>query len=155
MSGLWDPVFKLDCELTSRASRVAQMAQSPPAAQETRVNPWAKRIPGGGDWLLTLVCLLAEFHGQRNLAGYRPWDHKELDMNERLAFSLFFNLLLINGLWMTESALLTLPLWVEEGGGYKEGKKKWKLPDSRRETQVFLSIPPGFVQFWSFGFLAS
>ena len=84
------PVFKLDWELTSRASPVAQMAKSQPAAQETWVNPWAKRIPWRRDWLLTLVCLLAEFHGQRNLAGYLPWDHKELDMNERLAFSLFF-----------------------------------------------------------------
>ena len=25
-----------------------------------------------------------EFHGQRNLAGYSPWGHKELDTTERL-----------------------------------------------------------------------
>ena len=26
-------------------------------------------------------------HGQRNLAGYSPWDHKESDMTERLHFT--------------------------------------------------------------------
>ena len=25
-----------------------------------------------------------KFHGQRSLAGYRPWGHKELDMTEQL-----------------------------------------------------------------------
>ena len=25
-----------------------------------------------------------EFHGQRRLVGYNPWDHKESDMTERL-----------------------------------------------------------------------
>ena len=24
----------------------------------------------------------AEFHGQRSLAGYSPWDHRELDTTE-------------------------------------------------------------------------
>ena len=28
----------------------------------------------------TPVFLSGEFHVQRSLAGYRPWDHKELDM---------------------------------------------------------------------------
>ena len=30
----------------------------------------------------------AELHGQRSLAGYSLWDHKELDMMERLTLSL-------------------------------------------------------------------
>ena len=25
-----------------------------------------------------------KFHGQKSLAGYSPWDHKELDMTEQL-----------------------------------------------------------------------
>ena len=29
-----------------------------------------------------------EFNGQRSLAGYGPWGHKELDMTERLTLSL-------------------------------------------------------------------
>ena len=32
--------------------------------------------------------LPGEFHGQRSLAGYSPWVHKESDMNEQLTFSL-------------------------------------------------------------------
>ena len=31
------------------------------------------------------VFLPGEFHGQRSLAGYSPWDHKELDMTEQLS----------------------------------------------------------------------
>ena len=30
-----------------------------------------------------------ESHGQRSLAGYSPWDLKELDMTERLSLSLY------------------------------------------------------------------
>ena len=30
----------------------------------------------------TPVCLPREFHGQRSLAGYSPWDHKESDTTE-------------------------------------------------------------------------
>ena len=41
--------------------------------------PWRReRLP-------TPVYLLGEFLGQRSLAGYSPWGHKELDMTERLA----------------------------------------------------------------------
>ena len=33
----------------------------------------------------TPVFLPGESHGQRNLVGYSPWDHKELDLTERLS----------------------------------------------------------------------
>ena len=41
-------------------------------------------IPGSGRgaWLPTPVFLPGESHGQRSLAGYSPWGHKELDMTE-------------------------------------------------------------------------
>ena len=45
-------------------------------------------IPGLGrfqwkrEWLPTPVFLPVQFHGQRSLAGYSPWDHKESDRNE-------------------------------------------------------------------------
>ena len=32
--------------------------------------------------LPTLVFFSGEFHGQRSLAGYSPWDYRELDMTE-------------------------------------------------------------------------
>ena len=43
------------------------------------------RSPGEGNGpSLILIFLSGEFHGQRSLAGYSPWGHKELDMTEPL-----------------------------------------------------------------------
>ena len=42
-------------------------------------------------WQPILVSLPGKSHGQRNLAGYSPWGHKELDMTERLTLSLHFH----------------------------------------------------------------
>ena len=36
-------------------------------------------------WQPPLVILPGESHGQKNLVGYSPWAHKELDMTERLS----------------------------------------------------------------------
>ena len=39
--------------------------------------------PGEGNgYLSTLVFLPGESHGQRSLAGYSPWGHKQSDMTE-------------------------------------------------------------------------
>ena len=35
-------------------------------------------------WQPTPVFLPGEFHAQRNLAGYSPWERKELDTTEQL-----------------------------------------------------------------------
>ena len=44
--------------------------------------PGSGRSPGGGkDNPLQYSCL-ENPHGQRSLAGYSPWDRKELDMTE-------------------------------------------------------------------------
>ena len=44
------------------------------------------RSPGkGNDYPPTPVFLSGESHGQRSLAGYSPWGHKELDTTERLS----------------------------------------------------------------------
>ena len=40
-----------------------------------------------------------EFHGQRSLAGYNPWDHKESDVTKQVTLS------------------VSLYLSVEQGGG--------------------------------------
>ena len=42
------------------------------------------RIPWRREWKPTSGFLPGEFHGQRSLAGYSPWCHKELDVTERL-----------------------------------------------------------------------
>ena len=44
--------------------------------------PGLERSPAEGNSYTTPVFLLREFHGQRNLAGYSPWGHKESDMTE-------------------------------------------------------------------------
>ena len=41
--------------------------------------PGLGRSHGGGNGK---VFLPGEFHGQRNLVAYSPWDHKELDRTE-------------------------------------------------------------------------
>ena len=45
-------------------------------------NPSAGKIPQTRKWQPTPIFLLGKFHGQRSLAGYSPWGHKELDMTE-------------------------------------------------------------------------
>ena len=44
---------------------------------------WVQR-----EWRPTAVFFPEESHGQRNLLGYSPWDHKELDTTERLTLVL-------------------------------------------------------------------
>ena len=38
-------------------------------------NPWVGKIPWRKKWQPSPVFLPGESHGQRNLAGYRPWGH--------------------------------------------------------------------------------
>ena len=40
-------------------------------------------------WQPTPIFLPREFHGQRSLAGYSPWDHKELDTAEWLSTHIY------------------------------------------------------------------
>ena len=40
---------------------------------------WGEKISWRIKWQPTPVFLPKEFHGQRSLAGYSPWGHKELD----------------------------------------------------------------------------
>ena len=40
--------------------------------------------PWEGKWQPTRVFLPRKLHGQRSLADYSPWGHKELDMTEQL-----------------------------------------------------------------------
>ena len=61
------------------------MVKNMPTRWETQV-PGSGRSPGEGNGEQpTPVFLPAESHGQRTLAGCNPWDHKELDMTQRLS----------------------------------------------------------------------
>ena len=48
-------------------------------------NLWVGKIPWRRKWQPAPVFLLGKFHGQRNLVGYSPWGHKDLDTTERLS----------------------------------------------------------------------
>ena len=45
--------------------------------RELRFDPWARKIPWRRKWLPTPLFLPGKSHGQRSLAGYSPWGHKE------------------------------------------------------------------------------
>ena len=47
-------------------------------------DPWVRKIPWRREWQPTPVFLPGEFHGQRSLVGYSPWDWKESDTTEQL-----------------------------------------------------------------------
>ena len=51
-------------------------------------NPWVRKISWRTELQPTPVFLPGEFYGQRSLADYSPWGHKESDMTERLSFTL-------------------------------------------------------------------
>ena len=52
-------------------------------------DPWVGKISWRREWLPTPVFLSGEFHGQKSLAGYSPWGHKESDTTELLTFTFF------------------------------------------------------------------
>ena len=47
-------------------------------------DPWIVKTLWRREWLPTPVFLPGEFHGQRSLASYNPWGHKESNMTEWL-----------------------------------------------------------------------
>ena len=59
-------------------------------------NPWVGRIPGRGQWLPTPVFLPGELHGQRSLAGYSLWSHRESDTTEQLTLFHFSRLIYVH-----------------------------------------------------------
>ena len=45
-------------------------------------HPWVGKIPQRRKWQPTPVFLPGTSHGQKRLAGYSPWGHRESDMTE-------------------------------------------------------------------------
>ena len=56
------------------------MVKNLSAIQETHVQSLGQKYPLEKGMLPALVFFPGEFHGQRRLAGYSPWDHKESDI---------------------------------------------------------------------------
>ena len=53
------------------------------ATRDTGQDPWVGKIPWRKAWQPNPVFLPGKSHGQRSLAGYSPWDCKELDTTEQ------------------------------------------------------------------------
>ena len=83
-SGWLCPCHLCSPPLISRASLVAQRLKHLPGLQETRFDPWVRKIPWRRKWQPTPVLLPGESHGVRSLVDYNPWGHKELDTTERI-----------------------------------------------------------------------
>ena len=59
------------------------VVKNPPASTgDTGSVPGWERFPGGRNGNPFQYSCLENLHGQRSLAGYSPWDHKESDMTE-------------------------------------------------------------------------
>ena len=63
---------------------VAQTVKNPPAMKETWVQSLDQEDLLEEGMQSTPVYLPGKFHGQRGLASYSPWSHKELGMTEQL-----------------------------------------------------------------------
>ena len=60
------------------------MVKNLPAMQENWVGSWVRKIPWRREWQPSSVLLPGKSHGQRSLAGSRPWDGKGSDTTEWL-----------------------------------------------------------------------
>ena len=58
------------------------MVKNLPAVQETWFDPWVGKVPWRRERKPTPVFLPGEFHGQRSLMDYSPWELKESDTTE-------------------------------------------------------------------------
>ena len=63
-----------------QASQVVLVVKNIPARRHKipGLSPWVRKIPWRRKWQSMPVFLPGESHGQRSLAGYSPWGHKEL-----------------------------------------------------------------------------
>ena len=68
------------------ASLVAQSVKKTICLQcrSPRFNSWVREIPWRKKWQPTPIFLPGKPHGQRSLAGYSPWGHKESDTTQWL-----------------------------------------------------------------------
>ena len=69
---------------TGFTAQLGAALRHPPASTGERhgLESWVRKIPWRRAWQPCAVFLAGESHGQRSLAGYRPWGHKEIDIIE-------------------------------------------------------------------------
>ena len=64
--------------------RVAQTVKNLPAVLETQVQSLVQEDPLEKEMSTHSSILASRIQGQKSLAGYSPWDHKESDMTKQL-----------------------------------------------------------------------
>ena len=69
---------KLTFVVISETLLVAQMGKNLLQYRRPEFNSWVGKIPWRREWQPTPLFLPGESHGQRSLADYSPWGHKEL-----------------------------------------------------------------------------
>jgi len=81
----------LPLTLFSPYSLVAQMVKNLPAMWKICVRSLGQEGPLEKGMATHSIFLPGESHGQRSLASYSPWAHKESDMTERLTHKLLIS----------------------------------------------------------------
>ena len=69
---------------------MAQVVKNLPTMQETRVRSLGQEDTLEKEMAIYSILLLGKSHGQRNVMGYSPLDHR-VDMTEQLTLSLLFS----------------------------------------------------------------
>ena len=123
---------------------------------ETWVQSWVGKISWRRFWQPTLVFLPGESHGQRSLAGYSPWGHKELDTTEWLRTQRIYHLISLRLFFFSShpSAHLVVREWGQEeknrnySDDYRqgsEGLKKLCDPASWSPEKLWIKNFPNFI----------
>ena len=64
------------------------------SGRRRRFDPWVGKSPWRKKWQPTPVFFPEKSHGQRSLAAYSPWGHKELDTTEWLSMHTYNDIML-------------------------------------------------------------
>ena len=101
-------------------------------------NSSAEEIPRRREWLPTPVFFPGEFHGQRSLASYSPWDCKDSDMTE----------------WITHKVPVGESISYKHLPGPEWEANLWRYQLVLSQERTFLSYflffpPPSLTMAWS------
>ena len=142
-------------------SLVAQTVKNLPAMWGTWVPSPGQEDPLEEEMATHSSVLAGESHGQRSLAGYSSWGHKDLDMTEWLTLSLHIHIYIerdtdINlnhyalhlKLTHCQSTILQLKRKKKQASQLPPESTLWLFPDG-----VIFLIPPGLTFIYSFIYL--
>ena len=79
------PVMEIGAPLVTQMVKIHLQCRSPGFNHRVGKILWRR------EWLPIPVYFPEKLHGQRSLADYSPWGHKESDMTEKLTLSVSFN----------------------------------------------------------------